>query len=539
MDFWQQIEPVFSSIWFHMSALVVAATIHGYFGAWLAVRMLFRPRKPVKFLGITVFPQGMIPRHRERLANAIGKAVGQELMSKETVLEELFEKEFLQKKIHTVVESYTQELLTRNYPSLVETLPENLRKPVLDSVDVLLERVGSHVIKVINSEDTKDSIQAFVEERLEDVLSRRLSDVVSDETFDDLLGFVEGRIESIVHEPALEKTIREFISGRVDELVTEQAPLRELFTEDAIALLKEKAFEQIDPVVHQLAELATEDRTKTQISSLIKTEVHRYYEQLPFFKKIFVSRDNLLREVDDLVDESLPKRIEETLQGDFFADEAQNFVGRSIDNALARPLPEIIGEVAPEQLEKLKVQLTTNILRVLQGEQMRKSVSAYVTDYLEKLRPHRIGVVLDSAHPEAVANLRKMLTGGLMSVLEKKETGEIINSVLAKQIESLLHAPIGKLSDHVSEDQIRSAGEALTETIIDAAKQRLPQVIEEFDIGGVVRDKVNNYPAEKLEALVLSVAKDNLRMIEWFGAAFGFFIGIAQAFQIYFFSAWK
>jgi uncharacterized membrane protein YheB (UPF0754 family) len=536
MDLWQQIEPVVTSLWFHLASLVVLATVHGYFGAWLAVRMLFRPRRPVKFLGITVFPQGMIPRHRERLAKAIGKAVGQELMSKDTVLEELFEKEFLQNKIHAVVDSYTQELLTRNYPSLLESLPENLRKPLLDSVSMLQERVGGYVVKVINSEETRQSIQSFVEERLEEVLSQDVSEVVSDETFNDLLEFVDGRISAIVKEPALEKTIREFISGKVDELVTEQAPLRELFTEDAIALLKEKAFEQIDPVVHELAELATEDRTKNQISSLIKTEVHNYYEQLPFFKKIFVSRDNLLREVDDLVDESLPRRIEETLQGDFFADEAQNFVGRSIDNALARTLPDIIGQVAPEQLEKLKAQLTMNILRVLQGEQMQRSVSAYVADSLERLRPQKIGEIINSAHPDAVAKLRKMLSGGLISVLERKETAEIINSVLSKQIQTLLNAPIGSLSDHITEDQIRSAGETITDVIIDTAKQRLPQVIEEFDIGGVVRDKVNNYPAEKLEALVLSIAKDNLRMIEWFGAAFGFFIGVGQAIQIYFFS---
>ena len=91
-------------------------------------------------------------------------------------------------------------------------------------------------------------------------------------------------------------------------------------------LLKEKANEQIAPLVHQLAELAAAERTRNQIGALIKREVHEYYEQLPFFKKIFVSRENLLKEVDDLVNDSLPKRIEETLRGDFFADEAKNFL---------------------------------------------------------------------------------------------------------------------------------------------------------------------------------------------------------------------
>ncbi len=66
-----------------------------------------------------------------------------------------------------------------------------------------------------------------------------------------------------------------------------------------------------------------------------------------------MSRENLLGEVDDLINESLPKRVEEMLRGDFFAGEAKIFLDTTINNALARPIPEIIGNVAPEQLERL------------------------------------------------------------------------------------------------------------------------------------------------------------------------------------------
>src|SRR5829696_311987 len=124
-------EEIFRNIWVQITLLLIGATAHGYAGAWLAVRMLFRPRNPVKIFGLTIFPQGMIPRHRERLANAIGKAVGEELVSQETVLDELFEKDFLRKKIQTVVDSYTNDILSQNYPSLIEALPSNLREPVL------------------------------------------------------------------------------------------------------------------------------------------------------------------------------------------------------------------------------------------------------------------------------------------------------------------------------------------------------------------------------------------------------------------------
>jgi uncharacterized membrane protein YheB (UPF0754 family) len=520
--------------WVEVVLFILFATVHGYVGAWLAVRMLFRPRKPVKLFGVTIFPQGMVPRHRERLATAIGKAVGEELVSQETIVEELFGKEFLRKKIQTVVDSYTEDLISQNYPSLIEALPANVREPVLDAISTLQLKIAEHIEEVLQSEETIETIQNFVERRVDEVLSQRVSEVVSEENFNKLLAFLEERIRSSVKTPAFEQKIRDFISRRVDDLANSETPLGSLFTDDAVALLKEKAGEQIQPLVHDLTALATAERTRNQISALIKKEVHAYYENLPFFKKIFVSRENLLNEVDDLVNDSLPKRIEETLRGDFFAQEARGFLNSAIDNTLVRPLPDLIGKIAPEQLERLKGQINKNVLALVQGEEMMTSISAYLSDTLHKLRPHSIDAILETVHPESEEKLKKMLSKGLLNILSRDETTNIINSVLSNQIEGFLSRPIGKLADHISEEQVRRTGKSLTETIIAAAKEKLPEAIREFDIGGVVREKINNYPVEKLESLILSVAKEHLRTIELFGALFGLIIGIVQSSLNYF-----
>ena len=535
MDIGQQLSVFFSQLWVQLVSLIIFATVHGYLGAWLAVRMLFRPRKPIKVIGLTVFPQGMIPRHRERLAAAIGKAVGDELVSQETVLQELFGKEFLQRKIQNVVDSYTESILSENYPSLIEALPANIREPVLDAISALQLKIAEHIENVLRSEETVETIQGFVERRVDEFLSQRVSKVVDDENFNKILAFLESRIRSILKEPTFEQKIKDFINRQIDDLAQSNVPLSEIFKEDAITLLKEKANEQIAPIVHQLTEILAAPRTRDQIGTLIKREVHNYYENLPFFKKIFVSRENLLGEVDDLVNQSLPRRIEETLRGDFFAQEAQNFLNNSINNALSRPIPELLGKIAPEQLETLKEQILKGVLSILQGEQMMNSISAYLTDTLQRLRPHSIDAILQTLYPESEEKLKGMLSKGLLNILGRDETSKIINSALSRQIERLLSAPIGKLSDHISEEKAREAGKSLTETIIAAAKEKLPEAIREFDIGNVVREKVSNYPAEKLEGLVLSVAQEHLRTIELFGALFGLVIGIGQAIQFYFF----
>jgi uncharacterized membrane protein YheB (UPF0754 family) len=108
---------------------------------------------------------------------------------------------------------------------------------------------------------------------------------------------------------------------------------------------------------------------------------------------------------------------------------------------------------------------------------------------------------------------------------------------MSSQVERLLIAPIGKLGDHLSEHSIQRARTLLVERITNAARERLPTAIAEFDVGSVVRKKVSDYPIEKLEELVLSVAAHHLKTIELFGAIIGFFIGVSQA--VYFWLTYK
>ncbi len=528
--------PLFKNIYVQMGLLILFATVHGYAGAWLAVRMLFRPRKPFKVLGITLFPQGMIPRHRERLAMAIGKAVGEELVSQDTIIQELTGKDFLRKKIQTVVDSYTDELLGQNYPSLIEALPKNVREPVLDAISGLQHKLADHIKEVLRSEQSLETIQGFVTRRVDDVLSKRVTEVIDDETFASITGILDERIRVAVRARSFETTIRDFISRRLGDLISSETPLGNMFTADAIALLKEKANEQIDPVIHQLAELAAAEKTRNQIGALIKHEVHDYYENLPFFKKIFVSRENLLGEVDALVNESLPKRIEETLRGEFFAEEARAFIGSSIDNALDKPLPVVLGTVAPEQLERLKEQVTRSVMSLLQSDETAAGITSYVNETLDKFKPHSIDAILQLIHSDSEQKLKSMLSRGMLEILSREDTSNMINEMLAGQIDRLLSRPIGRLGDHVPEAKLREASSALTEAIVAATSAKLPEAIAEFDVGGVVREKIKTYPAEKLESLVMSVAKEHLRTIELFGALFGFVIGVAQSIQFYFYA---
>jgi uncharacterized membrane protein YheB (UPF0754 family) len=516
--------------------IVVIATVHGYGAAWLAIRMLFRPRRPVKFLGMTVWPQGMIPRHRERLAQSIGNAVGNELVSQETVISALFETDFFRRKVETLVNSYTDDLLNKSYPSFIDALPKGAREPVLDALAAIQYRIAEYIADALRSEETAEAVMMFISRRVDEILSRRLTDVVDEETFEQVLGFVEERFRGIVNERSFETKVRDFVGSRLDDLANSRAPLAEMFTPETVDIIKERVDRQVPPIVQQLTDIATNRRTRSQIGALIKREVDDYYAQLSFFKKIFISRDRIHTEVDDLVNKTLPRRVEEFLSGEAFEQEAEAFLNSTIDSFFSRPINELVGQIAHDKLLMINQQVTERILALARSPELSTTVSAYATDALERLRPHTLRALLEHANPDSAARLKSFLSKGLLSILSRDETAKTINNILSSQVERLLVTPIGRLGDSLPEDTLRNMSEALTDRITQAARERLPAAILEFDIGGIVRRKVADYPADKLEALVLSVAQQHLKTIELFGALIGLVIGVFQAFYFWYFS---
>jgi uncharacterized membrane protein YheB (UPF0754 family) len=515
-------------------AIILIATVHGFLAAWLAIWMLFHPYEPVKWFGLTIWPQGMIPRHRAKLAESIGKAVGNELVSQQTVFDALFETSFFKRKVEDFVEAHTQSLLGRVYPSFIDALPSQARAPILDTISALQYRLAEYIAAMLKSEETSAAIAGFVDRQVDELLARRVGDTLSGDQLEKIIFFVQARLARLVNEQDLEQKIGRFVSGRLEDLARSSATLAETFTPETVAFIKERIDSQVPPIVHHLADIATSDNTRNQIGALIKREVDDYYDQLSLIKKIFISRERIHREVDELVNKTLPKRIEEYLRGPAFEQEAESFLNATIDNVLARPLNELVGQIDSARFDSIKQEITSRIIELAKSEELSASVSTYAREALERFRPQTLGAALQQLDPDSAQTLKQFLTKSLVSLLARDDTSRTINAILSSQIERLLMSPIGRLGDHVSEHSMKRASEALVARITAVARERLPLAIAEFDVGGLVRKKVSEYPIEKLEELVLSVARHHLKTIEIFGAVIGFFIGVLQAVYILF-----
>src|SRR5829696_4588679 len=233
--------------------IIVVATVHGYGAAWLAIWMLFHPYHPVKLLGITIWPQGMIPRHREKLAQSIGNAVGNELVSQQTVFDAMFETSFFQNKVEDFVGSYTNDLLGRVYPSFIDALPSQARAPILDTISALQFRLAEYIADMLRSEETAEAIERFVDKQIDELLDTQFGNLVSNESLDKALDFVQQRVHGFIGNEGFEHRVAEFVSGRLDDLSRSNATFAETVTPDTIAFIKARIDQEVPPIVHHLA----------------------------------------------------------------------------------------------------------------------------------------------------------------------------------------------------------------------------------------------------------------------------------------------
>lgn len=78
----------------------------GYITNWIAVKMLFRPLKPIKF-GKHAFPftPGIIPKNKARIAESIGETISENLLTEETLKQALLSEEMKQVLKYKIIET--------------------------------------------------------------------------------------------------------------------------------------------------------------------------------------------------------------------------------------------------------------------------------------------------------------------------------------------------------------------------------------------------------------------------------------------------
>ena len=282
----------------------------------------------------------------------------------------LFETSFFHSKVEDFVGGYTNELLRQVYPSFLDALPSQARAPILDTISALQYRLAEYIAAMLKSEETAEAITAFVDRQIDELLARRVGDTLTRISSIRSSNLSSSALTVWSMKRASKRRSRTLFPGAWTIWRTAMRRWLKRLLRRPSPSSRSASTSQVPPIVHHLADIATSQNTRKQIGALIKREVDDYYEQLSLIKKIFISRERIHREVDELVNKTLPKRIEEYLRGPAFEQEAEAFLNSTIDNVLARPLNELVGQIESEKFDSIKQQITRRIVELARSEEL-------------------------------------------------------------------------------------------------------------------------------------------------------------------------
>jgi uncharacterized membrane protein YheB (UPF0754 family) len=194
--------------WILFTLPVISAFI-GWVTNWVAIKMLFHPREPKKFLGITF--QGIFPKRQQQFAEKLGKLVSAEFLSFDDIEQKISSPENL-KQIMPMIENHIDDFLRTRLSNEMPVISmfigdktiTKLKEAFMKEIETLFPQVMKQYAANLKTELDLEQIviskvSAFSSDKLEEVLYQIMSkEFRFVEIIGAVLGFLIGAIQVLI-----------------------------------------------------------------------------------------------------------------------------------------------------------------------------------------------------------------------------------------------------------------------------------------------------------------------------------------------------
>lgn len=180
---------------------IFLATFTGWITTWIAIKMLFHPRTPVRFLGLSI--QGIFPKNQQLIAEKLGQMVSKELLSFDEIEAKVTNPENLQMlrpDIETHIDHFLRNKLNDVFPMLSMMMGEKTILQLKGAFLLELESLFPVLMKSYMNKLQHDlDLEKIVTEKVANFSSEKLEDILNQITkkefkFLEVIGGVFGLI---------------------------------------------------------------------------------------------------------------------------------------------------------------------------------------------------------------------------------------------------------------------------------------------------------------------------------------------------------
>ncbi|OSZ78889.1 DUF445 domain-containing protein [Chitinophagaceae bacterium IBVUCB1] len=181
----------------------------GWFTNWIAIKMLFHPKEPVRFLGITI--QGIFPKRQQQFAQKLGVLVATELLHFNDIAAKLKDPQQLESVtpvIEAHIDTFLRVKLQEKLPVVSMFIGDNtigkLKDGMMEEINSLLpEVIGRYADNLSQKVDVEkmvtEKVANFSSDKLEEILTAIMSkEFRFVEIIGGVLGFVIGLVQILL-----------------------------------------------------------------------------------------------------------------------------------------------------------------------------------------------------------------------------------------------------------------------------------------------------------------------------------------------------
>jgi len=180
----------------------------GYVTNYVAIKLLFRPYKPIKVGNITIFPQGVIPREKVLLSKKVGEIVKNYILSEEEI-KKIVNSEEVTKEIEEFLDKKIDEFLSKEISALIPK--EELAKNMAGFVEELIHTKFPMFASFVNKEQIE---RLFVELNVEMSLNKFVSkERVKKVLMEEIDKFLQNELPKILLKAQIDKIVEEKVAS--------------------------------------------------------------------------------------------------------------------------------------------------------------------------------------------------------------------------------------------------------------------------------------------------------------------------------------
>ncbi|HPN95121.1 MAG TPA: DUF445 family protein [bacterium] len=503
----------------------------GWFTNWVAIKMLFWPVRPVKFLFNL---QGVIPRNKSNLAEKISEEIVGKLLTPDSIREKLSGDEF-RTSIAELTGKYFADVRRLRIREFHTFLPGMDGVRWNENIGGVKSWLKDWVRNYLDDEGFESGVRGVIADNVGALSEKKVSELIREENIASLKGYLSERIDFFLGQDRVAAFIRKVIDARVAALSESDRKLKNIVSSVDLNEMLYALYEREMPGLIENLNRLLED---TEIVGMAKSRLIAAIEQYLKEKKIWgtVIRVFFYNEnkVNEILEENINRGIEElkrTLKREETVSKLKDFVFEHIDRFLDKRISEAMSYVPREQVDSFAVGFAERASALISDEETRGYLKGELDDFIDGLADEKLKDVAANYFGSSSEALADFASDQIIGVARGENSRSVIDRAIDIQVDAVADMTLGEILPADTEKSLLNylAGEGM-----NAIVEQVPRALELIDVKEITKRSIENFPAEDINNMLHNVMKSELRFIIVLGLVLGLLIGLSQGLLLFF-----